>query len=371
MMKNLTSLLICQLLLATGTLAYAQKSDETKALRLGVIGLVHDHVHWILNRKGNDVKIVGIVETNASAIAKMKARYALHDSLFFADYESLMKHAKPEAVSAFNETDEHLEVAAYFLPKKIPVMVEKPLATTLEAAEQMAEWSRDYDTPLLVNYETSWYESTYESKRLVESKQFGSLTKLVFNTGHMGPVEIGCSPEFLEWLTDPIKNGAGALTDFGCYGANLATWMLNQQTPESVTAVSKQAKPQIYPKVDDDNTIILEYPDLQVIIQASWNWTHHRKDMEVYLNKASIYALDATRMRLLDYDSGKEHIHEPQSTEAHLKDPFRLLYEMVHQGRSLETSSLYGLENNLIVSKILELAKRSAAEGRTIKWNEG
>ena len=370
-MKKIITLFLYSLLFAAAPFAHSQQKEGPKPLRLGVIGLVHDHVHWILNRKGDDVKVVGIVETNASAIAKMKERYKLHDSLFFESYEGLMKYAKPEAVSAFNETDEHLEVAAYFLPKKIPVMVEKPMATSLEAAEKMSELSRRHNTALLVNYETSWYESTYETQRMVQSGEFGSLKKLVFNTGHMGPVEIGCSPEFLEWLTDPIKNGAGALTDFGCYGANLATWMLNQQTPESVTTISKQTKPQIYPKVDDDNTIILEYPDLQVVIQASWNWTHHRKDMEVYLNKASIYALDATRMRLLDYDSGKEHAHEPQGIQAHLKDPFRLLYEMVHQGRSLETSSLYGLENNLIVSKILELAKRSAAEGRTIKWNEG
>jgi predicted dehydrogenase len=371
MMKKIVFSLLSCLLLAGASVVQAQKSDSSKVLRLGVIGLVHDHVHWILNRKGDDVKIVGIVETNASAISKMKARYSLPDSLFFESYEALMKYAKPEAVSAFNETDEHLEVAAYFLPKKIPVMVEKPMATSLEAAEKMAELSRRHNTPLLVNYETSWYESTYETQRMVQSGEFGALTKMVFNTGHMGPIEIGCSPEFLEWLTDPIKNGAGALTDFGCYGANLATWMLNQQTPESVTAISKQTKPLIYPRVDDDNTILLNYPNLQVVIQASWNWTHHRKDMEVYLNKASIYALDATRMRLLDYDSGTEHAHKPQAIEAHLKDPFRLLYEMEYEGRTLEASSLYGLENNLIVSKILELARRSAAEGHTIKWNEG
>ena len=71
------------------------------------------------------------------------------------------------------------------------------------------------------------------------------------------------------------------------------------------------------------------------------------------------------------FSSFLEQVHEPQSIEAHLKDPFRLVYEMVHQGRTLKANSLYGLENNLIVSKILELAKRSAAEGRTVKWNEG
>jgi len=350
--------------------ALAQSSEEEPKLRLGIIGLVHDHVHWIFNRDNQDLEVVGIVETNQAAIDKFKARYNLDDSLFFSSYEELMRKAQPQAVSAFNETAEHLEVATFFLPKNIPVMVEKPLATSYKDAQQMVQLSEKHQVPLLVNYETSWYESTYETKALIEDGTFGKPKKLVFNTGHMGPVEIGCSPEFLAWLTDPVLNGGGAVTDFGCYGANISTWLLDGRTPERVTAVLKQSKPSIYPKVDDDTTIILDYKDLQVVIQASWNWTHHRKDMEVYLNKASIYALDANRMRILDYDSGKEQSHQPASIEAYQKDPFRLLVEVVQQGREIDPQSLYGTANNLTVVKLLELAKRSAELERTVAWSE-
>jgi predicted dehydrogenase len=67
------------------------------------------------------------------------------------------------------------------------------------------------------------------------------------------------APEFLQWLTDPVLNGGGALTDFGCYGADLATWFMNGETPLTVTAVTQQIKPDLYPKVDDEATIILAY----------------------------------------------------------------------------------------------------------------
>jgi predicted dehydrogenase len=89
-------------------------------------------------------------------------------------------------------------------------------------------------------------------------------------------------PEFLAWLTDPEKNGAGALFDFGCYGANLMTWLMDDARPTSVTAVTQKMKPEVYPRVDDEATIILEYPGAQAIIQASWNWPFDRKDMEIY-----------------------------------------------------------------------------------------
>ena len=105
-------------------------------LRLAVIGLVHDHVNWILNRQKEDIKIVGIVETNKKAIARYQKRYSLSNELFFDSYESMYKTVKPDAVSAFNPTKEHLDVVRYFAPKRIPIMVEKPMATTYKEAQE-------------------------------------------------------------------------------------------------------------------------------------------------------------------------------------------------------------------------------------------
>ena len=71
---------------------------------------------------------------------------------------------KPDAVSAFNPTKEHLDVVRYFAPKGIPIMVEKPMATSYKEAIEMARLSKKFNVPLLINFETSWYETTYEAK---------------------------------------------------------------------------------------------------------------------------------------------------------------------------------------------------------------
>jgi predicted dehydrogenase len=343
--------------------------NTPKTLRLGVIGLVHDHVSWIFNRQKEDVSIVGIVETNQQAIARYQKRYQLPDSLFFDSYEALYKRVKPEAVSAFNSTKEHLDVVAFFAPKGIPIMVEKPLATSYEDAKKMAALAKKHQVPLLINYETSWYETTYEAKRLLDDGQIGTLNKIVFNTGHPGPQEIGCSDEFLAWLTDPVQNGGGALTDFGCYGANLSTWLLQGTAPLRVYCVAKQTKPNRYPKVDDDTTIILEYPKQQVVIQASWNWSHNRKDMQIYGSDGFINCINGTQMKLMKEESQGEKTHSPPQIAAFEKDPFRLLYEVVHRGRTLAPYSLYSVENNLMVSKILSLAKLAAEKRQALSWD--
>ena len=341
---------------------------KENVLRLAVIGLVHDHVNWILNRKQSDVKIVGIVETNLRSVNRYKKRYNIPDSLFFDSYESLLQNVEIDAVSAFNSTKEHLDVVKYFAPKGIPIMVEKPMATNYNEAKEMAEIVKNYKTPLLVNYETSWYETTYEAKTLLNQGSFGSLTKIVFNTGHPGPREIGCTPEFLSWLTDPILNGAGALTDFGCYGANITTWLLNGETPISISCVAKQTKPELYPKVDDDTTILLEYTNQQVIIQASWNWSHNRKDMQLYGTKGFIDCQNSDQMEFMENENigGQKYI--PSPIPKNKKDPFRLLYEVVFNDKKLEPFSLYSVENNLIVSKILSLALKASVTKKTQFW---
>ena len=65
-------------------------------------------------------------------------------------------------------------------------------------------------------------------------------------------------------------------------------------------AVTQQFQPAVYPRVDDEATILVEYPTAQGIIQASWNWPFNRKDLEVY--GASGYAVatgpDSLRVRL-------------------------------------------------------------------------
>src|SRR5438045_7317842 len=70
------------------------------------------------------------------------------------------------------------------------------------------------------------------------------------------------------------------------------TWLMDNQRPFAVTAIVNTNKPAIYARVDDEATILVEYPKAQGIIQASWNWPFNRKDFEVYAEKA--YAVATT-----------------------------------------------------------------------------
>lgn len=346
---------------------HAQKDDAVKVV---VAGTSHGHSGWILNKLDRpEMQVIGIYEPDQKLAEKQSVRYNIPKELFFNDLNKAFDQLKPEAVLAFGPIKDHLQVVEVAAPKGIHIMVEKPLAANLNDALKMQQLANKHQVMLLTNYETSWYPSTAESFRLVRDSNFvGQIRKVVFHHGHQGPKEIGVGGEFFQWLTDPVLNGGGALMDFGCYGANLATYLLKGQEPVSVTAVTNQFKPQIYPRVDDDATIILNYPSLQVIIQASWNWTFNRKDMEIYGDSAAITALNANKMRFRNSKNGAEY--EKTVTDKDIAvytNPFSYLHAVLRGKEKLEPFGLYTLENNVMVNRILEAAKMSASSGKIVK----
>ncbi len=355
-------------LLALALLAASPAPAQEKApLRVGVAGLVHGHVNWILGRPDRgDIQVVGIAEPNRELARRYARQYGFSLDIVFDTVEEMLEATRPEAVTAFNTIYGHLEVVEQCAPRGIHVMVEKPLAVNLDHARRMAALAREHSIYLLTNYETTWYGSHHAARELIEAGEIGPLRKIVVHDGHYGPQEIGVGPEFLEWLTDPKLNGAGALTDFGCYGANLMTWLLNGQRPLSVTAVTQQIKPEVYPEVDDEATVILTYPHAQGIIQASWNWPYHRKDLEIYGKTGYIICDNREDMRILTGLGEARRQMKAEGRAAPFDDPFAYLAAVVRGEVNVAPADLSALENNLLVVEILEAARQSAAVGKTI-----
>lgn len=321
----------------------------------------HDHVHGVLQHyKKGEVFIVGIAESDQPLIQRHKQRYQLADSLFYKDLPTLLKHQKPDAVLAFNAISDHLSVVEACAPLGIHVMVEKPLAINVKQAERMAALARQHKIELLTNYETTWYSSNHwVYNKVSDTAAIGEIRKMVVHDGHQGPKEIGVSKEFLQWLTDPEKNGAGALVDFGCYGANLMTWLMKGQAPVAVTAILKRIKPDTYPKVDDDATIILEYPEATGIIEASWNWPFGIKDLEVFGKTGYLQAVNNNTVRIKLRGDQSYQILQAEQESAPYKNYISYLSAVLN-GKIKPGKDLSSLENNLIVVKILEAAQRSA-----------
>jgi predicted dehydrogenase len=346
---------------------------QNKPLRVAVVGLTHAHVHWILGRDNNkgDIEMVGIAEPNRELAERFSKQHKYKMDIVYATMEEMIEKTKPEAVLAFNSIYEHLKVVEYCAPRGIHVMVEKPLAVSADHVNKMLALAKKHKIHLLTNYETTWYSTNELAHSIVmDKKAVGDIRKIVFYTGHQGPIEIGCNKEFLDWLTDPVQNGAGALTDFGCYGANLATWFMNGETPMTVSAVTQQIKPDKYPKVDDEATILLTYKKAQVIIQASWNWPYGRKEMELYGNKGYVFCKTGSKMSVKEDGKKSEEMNDLPPLPPGRDDPFAYLANVIRGNIQLKPFDLSSPDNNEIVVKILAAAKIAATTGKTINWDQ-
>tara|TARA_R110002051_G_scaffold324970_1_gene424897 strand:- start:79152 stop:80174 length:1023 start_codon:yes stop_codon:yes gene_type:complete len=325
-------------------LLFCNATFSQEKLKVVVVGLSHDHAHGIMNEfKNQNVILLGVVETDKNLIKRYQNNYQIPSSLFFNDLSEVLKETKPDAILAYNPISKHVDVARICLPLKIPLMVEKPLATTLKEAREMAKLSIENNTLLLTNFETTWYGSNQTLKKLVDEKKF-EIKKMIAKDGHRGPQEIGCSKEFLRWLTDPKLNGGGALMDFGCYGANLMTWLQKVKKPIAVTANTRSFKPNVYPKVEDDATIVLEYENATGIIHASWDWAYSIKDFQVYGENKSYYAANGNT--LLEQNSTLK-TEKIVITDNYYKNYLVYLKDVI-DGKILPNNDLSSLENNIM-----------------------
>ncbi|MEO0731748.1 MAG: Gfo/Idh/MocA family oxidoreductase [Bacteroidota bacterium] len=353
------------------TLALAPAAAQQT--QLAIHGLSHGHVGWVKQwTEWEDIELVGIVETD-TALARRTLHYlGFPEDRWYPSLAALVAAQEVDAVAAFGSTLEHLETVAFCAPRGIHVMVEKPLATDWASAKKMWDLAVTHGIHLLTNYETSWMPGVRETVRVARADSLGTVRRMVFRTGHMGPALLGLSQEFLDWLLDPVRNGGGALMDFGCYGANLATWILDGEEPISVTCLTEHLQPDVYREVEDAATILLTYPSTQVIIQASWNWPHHVKDMDVYgsMGYALNFQRDSLVLRTPHPGGDWERELAGPGIPSPYASPFVLFGAVVRGEVVLPPVDAYALENNLLVMRILEAAKESARTGKTILLRE-
>ena len=132
---------------------------------------------------------------------------------------------------------------------------------------------------------------------------------------------------------------------------------MDNQRPIAVTAVTQQFQPAVYPRVDDEATILLEYPNAQGIIQASWNWPFNRKDFEVYGEHGLAIATGGSGLRIA-LPKQPEHAVTPDPRPDDERDSISHLIAVVRGKRA--PNGLSSLDNNVIVTEILEAARESA-----------
>jgi predicted dehydrogenase len=340
---------------------------QAPPVRVVIVGLEHGHVAGFLQAfpKQRDVELVGIVDADAELREKYERQFHLDHGLFYSRLDDAIAAGHPQALLVYTPVGEHRRAIEAAAAHGLDVMVEKPLTISLDDALAIRKAARQHHIEVLVNYETTWYASNRAVYVMAEQGRLGEIRKAVIHDGHQGPQEIGVQPEFLKWLKDPTENGAGALYDFGCYGADLMTWLMHGEAPLTVTAIAHTDKPAEYAPVDDDATIVLQYPKSQAVLMPSWDWTFARKDMELYGTKGYAIAVNANEVRTRFEEQAQEQTAVAAPLTPPVDSSLHYLAAVV-RGQLQPRGDLTSLNTNMVVMQILDAARESARTGRTI-----
>ena len=337
-------------------------------IRVAVVGLDHDHVWGLLGDLANDPQsdFVAIAESNPELVSKAKAKVPA-SLKFYSDYVRMLDEAKPEAVIITTENDKHLDIVRECAKRHINVSMEKPMATNAADARTMERLADDAGIKLMVNYWNAWVPPSHALFHRVKSGEIGPVHKIIVQYGHQGPKEIGVSPQFADWLYDPAKNGGGALMDFGCYGAEWALWLKGK--PTRVYATARTLKTEQHNRVEDDATIVLDYPDATVLVEPSWDWPYGMDRVYVFGAKGSLLATrddlffraqSAEKPATLD---GDRVPLDPAPRES--SNPVAYFLSRIRNNREIEDPLTAPL--NVQVMEILDAAQESVRTGRAVE----
>lgn len=331
--------------------------------KIAIVGLVHSHVWGHLKtvlQGGGPAKLVGIAEPNPDLVAEAKKMGAA-DSLFFHDYKQMLDQVKPDIVWAFVENNRHLEIVQACAPRKINVIFEKPLASTYKDALAIRALAQKDGILVMTNYQMAWWPANYAAKAAADAGQIGRVWRLHGIVGHGGPGSEGPrSKYFFAWLTDPVKNGAGALMDFGCYNALWSLWYFGK--PETVYAEVNHLRPERFPKVEDNSTMTLAYKNAVGIFEGSWDLPRSFQDLEVYGLGGSLYM----RHGQLEERKGREPAKDlPLSPlPADRAEPVAYMVSRMRKHKPLD--GLVATDINVSVIQIIDAAKESVRSGRAV-----
>lgn len=337
----------------------------TSKLRIGVLGMTHDHVWGNLKDLNASPlgELVAAADPNEELLSKVKNEYncpTVYDS-----YEDMLEEESLDAVYVFGDNLTGAELSIMAAEAGLHVLIEKPMASTLDGAMRMLAAARTAGTSLMVNWPFAWWPQLQKAFEMVQAGEIGQLFQTKYRSAHAGPKELGCTPYFYNWLYDAELNGAGALMDYCCYGTALARYLLGQ--PSRVNGIMGHCLKD-YITLDDNAVIVMQWPRAIAISEASWTQIGHLTSYYamIYGSEGTLVVEPGANGKLLLAN----HAHEDgiavdvPPAPAGMRNATDYFLTRISQGLPIE--GLCSAEISRDAQEILEAGILSAQEGKAM-----
>lgn len=341
-----------------------------KDFKLGVAGLVHDHVWGLLNQFDalEDVRIAAAADPNPPLIKRVNENFGVEKT--YTNFLDMLDKEELDGVLACTENSRHVDVVEAAGEKGTHVIMEKPMSANLAQAERIVRASEKHGIKVMVNYPTTWSPAVQYAHKLVEEGKIGKVFHTRFRGAHAGPKEVGCSPYFYEWLYNKDLNGAGALLDYCCYGVNISQWFLGRQPKSLIATTGILAR--TYLAVEDNALIVMEFGDAIGLAEACWSQVGSHPihgpiingiDGSLIVDEEGNLHLYSVKEKGNYRDIRGEVLKVPPPPKGWINGP-EYFVERIRKDEDIDDP--LGVRFNRNVQEVLEAGVRSAAEGKRI-----
>jgi len=231
-------------------------------VRVGIIGSAFSsNIHAEAFQEVPEAVLAAACSPNKKHVEEFASRWKI--PIFVTDYRKVLDRKDVDVVVVGIPNDMHREVVVAAAKAGKDVIIEKPLAHTLEDADAMVAACKKHKVKLMYA-ETICFSPKYvRAKKLVDEGAVGKLYMVKQGEKHSGPHS--------DWFYDVQQSGGGSIMDMGCHGIEWARWMYGKPRPKSVVAHCQRVLHTGRTRGEDNSVVILEFEGGGIaVIEDSW-----------------------------------------------------------------------------------------------------
>ena len=349
-------------------------------IRTGIVGLGNIGQYHAERLVDLDVPLVGGMDVATEARTRFARRY---DVDVYEDHRELYDDVDAVIITTPNKYHEEYAIDAF--ERDLHVLLEKPLAHSLESAQRIAEAARETDGHSMVGFNNRFSNTVRIVKNRIGRGDLGDVSHVEANYVRRRGI-----PGRGSWFTRRQIAGGGALIDLGVHAIDLALYLLGYPEVEEVNGVARgdfgsreeyaylemwgdDAGPAGFDVDDSASAFIRCAGDRTISLEVAWATNRPSTHEFVVRGTGSAARFDLLESDLSFHSAstvGPDHL-EDTSVETRQNDTHRDEQEAFFDGIATDrTDHGQSVEQALSVQRIIDAIYRSSEEGRTISLEE-
>lgn len=207
-------------------------------MKYALIGCGRIAVNHMKAALNNKLEIVAICDVIPEKMEKLLDKYGISESASikcYTDYKEMLEEVQPELVSIATESGIHAEIALYCIDKGVNLIIEKPMAMSIEDANKIIKQSQKKGVKVSACHQNRFNVAIQKLRAAVESGRFGQLSHgSIHVRWNRNQEYYAQAPWRGTWAQD-----GGALMNQCIHGIDLLRWMMGDEI-EEICGVTRQ-----------------------------------------------------------------------------------------------------------------------------------